>query len=214
MSTIEWHSVSEWLKTTVPGIITLGTIGSVIAVLLLKVAAVVWKRAFGAALERFFLWNFRPFSFAALITYRYAAEGRWADLSIYATSLFTSAAAFLVLFGVSLIATIAVAVQLGVKAPSLLATLVVFTGVTFILLLREVMSVAGLWSVRFQREHVALRNLLKNKQAFFDLTDQIFKNLQAPPPSPEGPPTPDPSPAAATPGAQQPAPPATSPPRT
>src|SRR4051794_30741574 len=103
MSAIDWHAVADWLKTTVLGIVTLGAIGSIVAVLSLKIAAVVGKRVFGAALERFFFWNFRPFSYAALLSYRYAAEGRWADLVIYCVSLFASFAAFFVLFGVSLL---------------------------------------------------------------------------------------------------------------
>jgi hypothetical protein len=139
------------------------------------------KRLFGAALDRVFFWNFRPFSYAALLANRYAAEGQWADLVIYAVSVFSSFAAGLVLFGMCMLAAIVVAIRLGVTSPVLLVTLVVFTGMTFIMLLRDVMSIAGLWAVRFQREHKELKNLLKNKQVFYDLTQQIFKNMQSPP---------------------------------
>src|ERR1043166_6841010 len=110
MSTSDWHAIAAWLKSTILGIILLGAIGSILAVAILKASSWVGKRLFTAAFDRFMLFNFRPFSFAALLTYRYAGEGRWADLVIYAVSVLTSAAAELVLFAIGVLATVIVAI--------------------------------------------------------------------------------------------------------
>jgi hypothetical protein len=206
MTPADWHSLSEWLKSTVPGIITLGAIGSVIAAIVLKLVSMIGRRLFRVALDRFFFFNFRPFSFSALIAYSYVAQGRWADLVIYAVGEFATFVATFTLFWICLLATVIVAIRLGVQAPGLLSTLAAFTGLAFIMLLRNLMSIAGLWAVRFQREHLELRKLLKNKQAFYELTDQIFENLQAPPQA--APPAQQSQPAAAPPSAPPQAPPA------
>src|ERR1044071_1539893 len=181
MLNLDWKAVSEWLKTTVPGVITLGAIGSIVAVGLLKAASIIGRRLFKSTLDRLFFSTFRPFSFAALLTYRYPAEGRWADLVIYAISLCRAAAAEFVLFGIGVLSTVIIALRLGVQSPGLLVTVVIFTGVLGILLLRDVMGIAGIWAVRFQRDHVELRKLLKNKELFDQLTDQIFRNINTPP---------------------------------
>ena len=191
MTAIDWNLTSTWLKTTVGGIITLGAIGSIVAFAALKVVGAIGKRLFRVAFDRFMFSNVRPFSFAALLCYRYAAEGRWADLVIYTIGLFASFSADLVLFGVCLLATVVVAIQLGIASPGLLVTLVIFTGLTFILLLRDLMSIAGIWAARFHQEHTELRKLLKDKTTFFQLTDQIFENLKSPPQPPPSPSSPE-----------------------
>jgi len=179
----EWHHISEWLKTTIPGIVILGAFGSIIAVLILKIVSALGKRLFQAALDRLFFSYFRPFSYSALLCYRYVAEGRWADLVIYAVAEFAFLTGASLFFGLSFVATIVVAILLGVQSPGLLLTLVVITGVALTVFIRSMMSIAGLWAVRYQHEHRELKNLLSDKKKFYELTDQIFKNMQSPPQS-------------------------------
>lgn len=66
--------MSEWLRTTVPGIITLGAIGSVIAYVALRLVSWVWHKYVSYALFRFGLANLRPFLIQQVLMREFLAK--------------------------------------------------------------------------------------------------------------------------------------------
>jgi hypothetical protein len=147
-----WLEVELWLKTTIPGIIVLGAVGSIVAYYVIKIASAVARRIFRVALERLIVFNFKPFTMSAILVNRFASTNRPTHLVIYALGALIALNAWVVILLLCLVALVVVAVQFGTSAPGLLATLIGGTSLSAIMLLRQLMSAAGVASLLFYKD--------------------------------------------------------------
>jgi len=168
--------MSAWLKSTIPGIIVLGAIGSILAYYILRLASAIGKRIVKPMLESVIFSNVRPFSEAALLTLGFANTNRWAQMVCYATFVFVEFAANFILFGLSLIATIVVLVHFGIDPPGLPITLVAITGFLLILLVRSFAALAGVYTVLFFRDRSAAMAALRDRRAVLNVIEMVFAN--------------------------------------
>jgi len=80
-------------------------------------------------------------------------------------------------------------------ARGLLITLVIFTGISTISLLRDLVAFCGIFIVLFQEDFNEAKKLLRNPDAVVGLGSSIFSKMkpaEPPPPTPIAEPTPPP----------------------
>lgn len=172
----EWPVVSEWLRTTIPGIVLLGMLGSIVAYYVLKLFAVIGRRVFKPLMDRVLLSGVRPFSEGILMSMGFASSGRWAQLVSYVVFVMTTFVGNFVLFSLSLIATIIVIVHLGIDPPALPITLVTITGLLFIMFIRSFATMAGMFTVLFLQDRNAAANVLKDRETVFNVVKMALAN--------------------------------------
>jgi len=108
--------IAVWLKSTVPGIVILGAIGSILAFsllrlayFLLKLAIAVLRRILPEAIIRILIFIIQMFAFAvrplvlnAILCRRFIRDGKPAQLVTWVATMAAFLAADVVLFGVCL----------------------------------------------------------------------------------------------------------------
>ena len=182
-----WPIVSEWLKTTIPGIVILGMFGSIVAYYVLKLFAFIGRKVFKPMVDRVLLSGVRPFSEGILMTMGFASSGRWAQLVSYVVFVMTTFVGNFVLFALSLIATIVVILHFGIDPPTLPITLVAITGLLFISFVRSFALMGGMFTVLFLQDRNAATRVLKDSETVFNVVKMALANQGAfgPPPAEE-----------------------------
>lgn len=171
--------IEVWLRSTIPGLIVLGAVGSIVGYLALKALSKLFRKLGFAALDRFMAFNFRPFTSSAILCHRFANTGRGDHLVVYAVGSLVALNAWFVIFATCLIATVVVAVHIGVSAPGLLGTLFAATGLAGIILVRQGMSAAGIAAVLFYRDIKEVTAAMKDSKFVFSATARMMKDLEA-----------------------------------
>ncbi|HEY2091304.1 MAG TPA: hypothetical protein VGJ81_05415 [Thermoanaerobaculia bacterium] len=161
--------MAVWLKGTVPGIILLGALGSIVAYFLLQIASWLGRRLAlwivgraRAAGKQVLLFNLRPFARTLAIMLKYAGEKNQPKLVVWAMSILVAFWSEWTLFAGSLIATVVIGMYFGASRPVLLATIAGTTILLGVFLLRSVAELLAVYMVMFRRDVDQLNEALKS----------------------------------------------------
>ena len=180
--------MTEWLKTTVPGIILLGAVGSIVALFILKALGWIARRLALTAAERFFFFALRPMMTAYLLASRYARSNdlkRLIALSVMVTG------GFFLSTGLSVVLIVAVIFYFTTVGPILTPAafvLVTSTGLILIMWVRDGAALAGIFRTLLERDYKEAKLAFKDKdlalRAYEDFQGELKKPDNPPPPRP------------------------------
>ena len=148
----------DWLKTSIPGIILLGALGSILALPLMRLLKIGLQRIL-TLVERFLLLNYRPYTITRLLTKRYLDEGAWVKLLAWLLFcicdwVFTST--LVVAFcGVTVYRFAVSGVTLSIAS----YTLVFFSSLACLLWFRSTVVLAGIHSLVLGEDYRQMKSL-------------------------------------------------------
>jgi hypothetical protein len=175
---IDWPVVATWLKSTVPGIIVLGAIGSIAAVAILRICGFILKRAWNAALPRLIVVNVRPFATGALHMHRFLATGRPVQGIVYAVGAIVGLNIWFVLLALFIVGLLVV-VRAQTESLVSVAFLSGAAGYSVLMMVRSFLNVAGIASILFYRDMREVSQILKDPDMVMAFTEVIGNEIQA-----------------------------------
>lgn len=164
--------LGDWLKNSIPGIILLGALGSILALVLLGLAKRLLIQGF-TLLEKFILLNYRPYVVSRLLTRRFLNRGETAKLVVYAALSFGGWAwDSLLLLMLASLAVIRFSTS-ALQGWGIGYCLVVGAFVVLMLWLRDAVGAAGVFSVLFSDDSKEMKRLRRD-MAFLNLMNQAM----------------------------------------
>ena len=169
---------TEWLKSSIPGIIILGTIGSIIAVYMLALAKWFANRYLWRVAHVYLTQHARPYVRARALTRRLYRHKEVSKLIFFSSLLLLSLALSFLLFSAALLGTI---YSFCSTYPATAWWQFILVAVTLVLahgLLKDISGVAGAWQVLVLEDYNFISKLVGKGQNVWKVM-QILDEVEA-----------------------------------
>lgn len=170
--------MADWLRTSIPGLILIGTLGSLAALLLLRLVKLLTKRLlFPLGLRLLVPIMVRPLLQAAALTKRFVNRSEDTKLIVYAIN---TIGLYFLRFGLLtllVLTTIIYFVYAGPRLTGVSFALMSLSGLLFILVVRDLFASAGILAVLLLNDLREVKRILKDDKAPASEAFEFFEGI-------------------------------------